>query len=355
MRKKRELERIRSAYRKPRQKGSLGGVQRFARMNKLPLKKVQQALERDVAYTLHKPVKRKFPTSKVLVMGIDQQWVADLVDMQKLSKYNRGNKYLLTVIDAFSKYAWVEPIHDKSGPKMKQAWENVLKKTFPRQPQRLQTDKGKEFYNSLVQNFFKQKGIRHFSTSGDSKAAIVERFHRTLKARMYRYFTAANTLKYLDILQELVDGYNASYHRSIKMAPRDVHLNNEKQVWLNLFGQSFKQAPLPKFQEGDHVRLSQAVRPFKKGYLPQWTEEVFEVSRVNAPSFGPHTYKVKELDGTLVEGTFYTQELQKVHVDDNTVWRIEKVLKRRGDQLHVQWKGWPKKYNSWIHRRDLAP
>ena len=91
MRKKRELERIRSAYRKPRQKGSLGGVQRFARMNKLPLKKVQQALERDVAYTLHKPVKRKFPTSKVLVMGIDQQWVADLVDMQKLSRVNRGN------------------------------------------------------------------------------------------------------------------------------------------------------------------------------------------------------------------------------------------------------------------------
>ena len=68
----------------------------------------------------------------------------------------------------------------------------------------------------------------------------------------------------------------------------------------------------------------------------------------------PVTYKLKELDGTSVEGTFYEQELQKVHVDDDTVWRIEKILRRRGDQLYVQWKGWPKKYNSWIHKRDIA-
>ena len=354
--KKNVLDTIRQTYRQPTQRGSLGGIKRLAQAQRWPVKRVRQALERDVAYTLHKPVRRTFPTTPVVVMGMDHQWVADLVDMQKVSKYNRGNKYLLTVVDALSKYAWVEPVHDKSGPKMKQAWERVFKRASPRQPHRLQTDKGKEFYNATVQALFRKRGIHHFSTSGDAKAALVERFNRTLKGRMYRYFTAANTLRYLDVLQDLVRDYNASIHRSIKKAPQDVTWQNEKQVWHTLYGKSLRQhaSRRPTFRVGDRVRLSQARRPFKKGYLPQWTEEVFEVSRVLLDSIGPITYKVKELDGTPIVGTFYRQELQKVHVDDDTVWRIEKVLKRRGDHLYVQWKGWPKKYNSWIHRRDLA-
>ena len=239
---------------------------------------------------------------------------------------------------------------------MKQAWETLLKRASPRQPRQLQTDKGKEFYNTYVQALFKKRGIHHFSTSGEAKAALVERFNRTLKGRMYRYFTAANTLRYVDVVQDLVKGYNASYHRSIGMAPQDVTLQNEKQVWLTLYKpylEKKKKDKTPVFQVGDRVRLSQARRPFKKGYLPQWTEEVFEVSRVIRNSLGPVTYKVKELDGTLIVGTFYSEELQKVHVDDDTVWRIEKVLKRRGDHLYVQWKGWPRKYDSWIHRNQL--
>ena len=238
---------------------------------------------------------------------------------------------------------------------MKQGWLNILKRSSPRQPYQLQTDKGKEFYNMHVQDLFRRKGIRHFSTSGDSKGAIIERFHRTMKGRMYRYFTAANTLKYIDILQDLVDGYNASYHRSIKMAPQDVTGRNEKEAWLNLYGQNQPKDSIPKFQEGDYVRLSKAVRPFKKGYLPQWTEEVFKVSRVNVSSYSPITYKVKELDDTPITGTFYTEELQKVHVDDNSIWRVDKILKRRGNQVKVHWKGWPAKYDSWIHRNDLVP
>ena len=97
---------------------------------------------------------------------------------------------------------------------------------------------------------------------------------------------------------------------------------------------------------GDHVRLSQRVRLFKKSYLPQWTEEVFVVSKVRP---GPlTTYRVKEMDDTPVEGTFYEQDLQKVTVDENTLWRVDKVLKRRPGQVFVSWKGWPAKYNSWI-------
>lgn len=347
-----DKEAIQQRYVDPREPGSLRGISRFARTQGLSIKDVRHILERNLAYTLHRPVRRRFPTLKVQVQGVDQQWVADLVDMQKLSRYNGGNKYLLTIVDAFSKYAWVEPVHSKEDPKMRKAFSEVFKRSAPRLPQRLQTDKGTEFYNATVRNLLKDKGIHHFSTSGDAKAGLVERFNRTLKSRMYRYFTAANTLRYIDILQKLVEGYNVSYHRSIKRAPETVNSENEKEVWKILYGQTPRQAKTTLSKVGDHVRLSQLRQPFKKSYLQGWTEEVFEISRVIQSN--PITYKVRELDETPVEGTFYKEDLQKVHIDDQTVWRVEKVLRRRGDRLYVQWKGWPSKYNSWIRRQDLA-
>jgi len=123
---------------------------------------------------------------------MNEQWQMDLVDMQKLSKWNKGFKYLLTVIDVLSKRAWAEPIKNKTGGEMVKALERIKKKLAPHQPLRVQTDDGKEFYNKLVQAWFKKHGWQHWSTKGDTKAAVVERWHRTLKERMYRAFTANN-------------------------------------------------------------------------------------------------------------------------------------------------------------------
>ena len=106
------------------------------------------------------------------------------------------------------------------------------------------------------------------------------------------------------------------------------------------------------FKVGDRVRLNKRFRSFKKGYLPGWTEEVFVVRQV-VPSLGVTTYKVKELDDTPLQGTFYTRDLQKVTVDESSFFRVEKVLKRTKDKLYVKWKGYPAKYNSWIHKNDV--
>ena len=160
----------------------------------------------------------------------DQQWVADLVEMQKVSRYNNGIRYLLTVIDVLSKYAWVVPLKNKTGKEVVKVFERILK-TSQRKPQNLQTDKGKEFYNGLMQQWLKKEGIYHFSTEGDAKASVVERFNRTLKGRMYRYFTAANTMKYVNVLQDLVNQYNADRDQSRGMAPKDVTIQNEREVW----------------------------------------------------------------------------------------------------------------------------
>ena len=166
--------------------------------------------------------------------GIDHQWVADLVEMQRLARFNQGVRYLLIVVDVLSKYAWVQPLKAKTRVEMVKAFETILKDK--RKPIQLQTDRGKEFYNRPFQTFLKQQNIHHFSTYGDAKAANVERFNRTLKGLMFRYFTAANTLLFDKVLPSLVKGYNASYHRSIGMAPKDVTRKNDRAVWRRLFG-----------------------------------------------------------------------------------------------------------------------
>ena len=114
----------------------------------------------------------------------------------------------------------------------------IYQQASPRRPLRVQTDQGKEFYNRGVQAWFKKQGTHHFSTYGDSKASVVERWHRTLKQRMYRYFTAHNTLRYVDVLQPLIHTYNHAYHRSIGLAPHQVTFRNESEVWdqFGVFG-----------------------------------------------------------------------------------------------------------------------
>ena len=221
-RKKKKVDRyanLLSLYEDPSVAGSLGGVARFAKAQKLPVTKVRERLEGDLGYTLHKPMRRQFPTLPVLVMGMDKEWTADLIEVGTIARYNRGYRYLLTVVDVLSKYAWVEPVKSKTGKDVTAAFKKILKHSDRRQPLKLQTDNSKEFYNKTFEALMTRKGIHHFSTSGDTKASVVERFNRTLKKRMYRYFTVKNTLKYLPVLKELVTGYNRSYHRSIKMAP----------------------------------------------------------------------------------------------------------------------------------------
>ena len=157
----------------------------------------------------------------------------------------------------------------------------IYQQASPRQPLRVQTDQGKEFYNRGVQAWFKKLGTHHFSTYGDSKASVVERWHRTLKQRMYRYFTAHNTLRYVDVLQPLIHTYNHAYHRSIGMAPHQVTPSTVPEVWERLYGPRLNQKTSPpKCRVGDRVRLNKKHRPFKKGYLPGWTEEVFVVTHV---------------------------------------------------------------------------
>ena len=172
-----------SAYTDPQTLGLLGGVTQYAQAQGLMHKEALRKLQGELAYTLHRPVRRQFKTLLVLVFHKDEQWQAHLVEVQPLKQWNGGHHYLLTV-----KYAWVVPVKNKTGTAVTQAFENVLRQG--RKPQRLRTDLGKEFYNAPFCWLLEREGIKHFSTHGDAKASIVECFNRTLKERIYRYFTA---------------------------------------------------------------------------------------------------------------------------------------------------------------------
>ena len=195
------------------------------------------------------------------------------------------------------------------------------------------------------------------SSTNEPKARVVERVNRTLKSKLYHHFTAVNSLRYIDVLQDLVDSYNNTYHRSIGRAPATVSLLNVGTLRRKLYGETNSTAPKKfKFRVGDHVRLSlRKRRLFKKGYKMNLTEEIFQIT--HQLSRTPVVYTVQDLLERLIEGTFYDKELQKVKPLD--IFRIEKVLKKRTKnkkmEYLVRWTGYGPDFDSWIQSSDIEP
>ena len=195
-------------------------------------------------------------------------------------------------------------------------------------PQKIEFDQGTEFYNSSFLALLKKHNIRYFSVFSDRKCTIVERFNRTLKTRMYRSFTARGSHKWIDVLTELVSGYNKTKHSSTKFAPNDVNDKNEHTVRKNLYPKIDKELKhiIEHFQEGQTVRISTKKSIFQKGYEQTYSYEVFTVNEVKDTY--PVTYGLRDYKGNLIDGSFYTNELQAVDVTDN-IWPVEKILLSR--------------------------
>ena len=215
--------------------------------------------------------------------------------MQAFSKDNNGIKYLLTVIDVFSKFVWIVPLKRKTGQEVANAFSRILK---DRGPSKMWVDRGCEFYNKDV-----RKQVELYSTENEEKSGVIERFNRTIKEKMFKYFSANNTRKYVDILELLVDQYNNTIHSSIKMTPMEAsRKENENKVWRNLYPEFVDKTLTPKFSIGDHVRITEK-KIFDKGYTQRWTEEVFTISKIQLTI--PVTYKITDYNGEIIQGSFY--------------------------------------------------
>ena len=283
-----------------------------------------------LAEELHKPIKRKFNKRRVLVSGIDKIWAADLADMTALNKDNEGVNFLLLVIDIFSKYGWIVPLKNKKGETVANALKTIFKE---RKPEKLWTDKGREFYNKDVKDL-----VELYSTENEEKSSIVERWIRTIKEKMWKYFTDNNTYNYMDVLPELVEDYNNTVHSSTKLTPIDASKEeNELTVWRNLYPDRYKINNLtPKFSVGDEVRITKKKKVFEKGYTTRWTEEIFTIKEIQ--NTDPITYELEDLQGEEIKGTFYEPELQKT---EQQIYRIEKIIKKE-------------KINRWLNGKATA-
>ncbi|XP_024868142.1 uncharacterized protein LOC112452256, partial [Temnothorax curvispinosus] len=233
---------------------------------------------------LHAPARRNFPRRHVIVRRYNDLWQADIVEMRPYSRFNGGYHYIITVIDVLSKYAWAVPLKGKGGSETADAIAEIIRDSG-RCPSNLQTDMGKEFYNTDVQRLVRKHGINHYSTYSVMKVSVVERFNRTLKNNMWEMFTLNGTYKC-------------------------------------------------------------SKRATRYRYTPNWTTEVFKIVKVQHTN--PVTYLLEDYRGKSVAEAFYEYELHCATYPD--VYLVEKVLRRRGDEVYVKWLGFDGSHNSWIHK-----
>ena len=252
----------------------------------------------------HKPIIKKFNKRKVYSSFKDNIWGVDLTDMQLLSKFNKGFRFLLCVIDIFSKYAWVIPLKDKKGISIVNAFQIILKESN-RKPNKILVDKGSKFYNSSFKKWLKDNDIVMYSTNNEGKSVIAERFIRTLKNKIYKYMTSISKNVYIDKLDDILKKYNNTHHTSIKMKPVDVKDNTYIGFKKEVNDKNHK------FRVGSHVRISKYKNIFAKGYMPNWSEEIFIIKKNK--STVPWTYVLNDLNGEEIIGTFYENELQKTN------------------------------------------
>jgi transposase InsO family protein len=333
---------------------SFGGVAALQRSSERGAREVEEWLSTQDAYTLHKPVRKKFDRRQTLSLGIDHLHQADLADMSSVARQNDGKRFVLIVIDVFSKFCWARAVADKSGLSIRDAYKAVLT-SDSRRPVYLQTDRGKEFHNALFQELLRANGITLYSSQNyDVKCAVVERVIRTLKQKIYRYMTYKNTQRYVDALDDVVESYNRSFHRSIKTAPRLVNVQNESAIRARLYpSSSIKKKYGSKIRVGDRVRISELANRFRKGYERAWSNEIFTVFAIRPTR--PPTYVIKDASGEIIEGRFYEQELQKIIKASLApdVYRIERILRTKrvkGGKTRylVRWSGYGPEHDSWV-------
>ena len=346
-------QKLKSIYYNPEHPAGFASIDKLVKASGYSRAKVKAWLKAQPTYTLHRQARRRYSTRKYIVHKIDEQWQADLADMSLIAGENHGNHFILTVIDMFSRYAWARPLKNKTAKGVAAAFNSIFHEG--RVPQRIQTDKGREFDNVEVRRLFRNRNIELMLSQSAVKASMAERFNRTLKNKLYRYFSMTNKRNWTRVLQKAVKAYNHSVHRTIGRKPVDVSPANEDEVREKAFQRRPESKTKSDIKVGDTVRISKMKHVFAKGYLANWTEEIFTVTEINRKT-KPMTYTLKDYNGEVIKGSFYREEIEPV-THDNDTYLVEEVLKteKRGNEewCFVKWTGYPSSMNSWVRKTDI--
>lgn len=305
--------------------------------NLIKRKDVDEYLSTQFPYTLHRRRVKKIRRNPVVVSGPEELVQADLIDMQSLADDNDHINYILTLIDVFTKKAFAYPLKNKGSFEIVDALTKFLNQHFV--PEKFQTDSGKEFVNAQVKYLMRNNNVQFYTASNEvTKCSVIERFQRTLQSKLYKYFTGVgNNFRYLEILQDFIDLYNNTFHRSIGMAPNKVSTSNSDTVFSRLYGaptlrELVKRNEGRKYlKEGDVVRMARTKSIFTKGYQPNFSDELYIITNV-APASGVRRepmYYLKDKSNNALKGRYYRQELVRISPTVSDYYRASASFARK--------------------------
>jgi hypothetical protein len=334
---------------------------------KVKREEVEEFLTHMDPYTLYRRNPRRFPRLKFKVKAPHRILSVDIADMIRVEKHNDGYRYALVGVDTFSRFAWMIPLKTKSGVEVAKTLEEHIFKPVPYP--RLHVDKGKEFYNTTVQDMLRRYDSRLYSTYGSNTHAVhAERCIRTLKGRLFRWMNFNNTWRWIEVVPKIVEAYNHATHRAFKnkYTPYQVHYQPELAPIIR---DMMNEVPKPRgrkgkkivkrkgkkiLKPGSTVRLSQLQSIFAKEQYPMNSEEIFRVKTSELKENIP-VYRLEDLKNDPVPGLFYHNDL--VPTAEKDLYVIDQILKTRGKgkkkQFFVSYVGYPSSFNEWITQKQL--
>ena len=210
--------------------------------------------KKEIAKEIFSPVITKFQRIQIQTHYKDECWSIDLIDRSSLSKYNKNHKFIFTIIDNHTKYAWAIPLKDKSGKSTTTAFKKLIE-TSMRKPQKVWSDRGKEFYNQTFLHFLKEQNIQVYSTNSDLKAVFVKRFNRTLLDLIKEPMCIEGKGNWLNHINNALDKYNNRIHGTTKMTPFEMTFNKPIPNLIPNNDNNNHNNKLPNIQVGDFVRV----------------------------------------------------------------------------------------------------
>ena len=357
---------LESIYFDPSNPAAFSGLEKVWRVikrdAKVTKKQLKEWLRAQDSYTSYFPIRRKFKRPRTISPAVNYVWGSDVAFMLPFAEHNDGYAYFMVFVDVFSRFAYAAPLKTLRAKEVLE----VMKSVFEHQkPRFLYTDSGSEYTNQLVQRYLQQENIRHYTSKSEKKVAHAERLIKQIKRKLLQYMNEKNTNNWVDVLPDVLQAYNNSYHRVIKMTPAQAQSADQYTVWSNQYFSKPKQEQTPvrpkkrktpfTFNLGDRVKLSVLKKPFEREYDEKYTTETFTITDRRMQG-DIASYSIKDEQNEAISGWFYPQELLKVSVPEDKTYRIEKVLKRRRrngkEELFVKFRGYPKKFNSWVSDVD---
>ena len=320
--------------------------------------RVDKALHKSDIYSKFKQHRRAKTYSPIYVYKKRELFQSDVVFFTRpeLVEANNGYKYLFTTIDVFTKMAWVYPMKENKCAVVMECFKDILSKSGDK-PERLNTDRGSELICKKFATFLKEENIHHYLSYSLRKCPVVERFNLTIQRLLYKIMKQNNSYQWTKFIDQAMKIYLNRKHRTIKMSPLEAEKDENEPIvrrtyWLRYL-KAGKKKRKPKFSVGDSVRIFKERGTFHRGYMEDFTEEIFTISNVLTNLPVPR-YRIKEYNGDVVVGSFFEDEL--VRYDPPEFYQIE-VIKTRGKgkkkEYFVHYKGWPNTYDEWKTANEM--